>query len=121
MAIPLSRIASPTVLLYAVVLVSQFADGFYLARQIDPPAIFTIVSWLGLLWLMGWWLRADSRKRSVSSVYDVGLFLYVAWPIVMPYYLVKTRGAKGLLIILGFICASFGAAILGVVLSMLFQ
>jgi hypothetical protein len=35
----------------------------------------------------------------------------------MPYYLVKTRGAKGLLIILAFIGAYFGAAIAGLVLA----
>jgi hypothetical protein len=35
----------------------------------------------------------------------------------MPYYLVKTRGAKGLLVILGFMGAYVGAAILGIILS----
>jgi hypothetical protein len=35
----------------------------------------------------------------------------------MPCYLVKTRGAKGLLLILAFIVAYVGGAILGIVLS----
>jgi hypothetical protein len=48
---------------------------------------------------------------------DLGFFLYLAWPVVMPYYLVKTRGAKGLLIMLGFVAAYVGAAIIGIVLS----
>jgi hypothetical protein len=64
-------------------------------------------------------LRTDSRKRAVAAVYDLGFFLYIAWPVVMPYYLVKTRGAKGLLLILSFIAAYVGSAILGVVLSVL--
>lgn len=119
MAIALSRIASPTVLLYSFVLITQFADGLYLGRQIEPPGVFILVRWVGLLWLMGWWLRTDSRKRTVASVYDIGLFLYIAWPLVMPYYLVKTRGAKGLLFISGFVGAFFGTAVVGFVLSVL--
>src|SRR2546430_4121657 len=106
-------------LLYSFVVVTQFAYGFYLGLQIEPPGALILVHWLGLLWIVGWWLRTDSRKRGVASVYDIGFFLYIAWPIVMPYYLVKTRGAKGLLLILGFIAAYVGAAILGIILSVL--
>ena len=70
-----------------------------------------------MLWAIGWWLRTDSRRRGVLSVYDLGFFLYLAWPIVMPYYLVKTRGAKGLFVILGFVTAYVGATLLGILLS----
>jgi len=113
----LSRIASPTVLLYSFVVISGAADAFYFARQLEPPALFSLVRWIGLLWVMGWWLRTDSRKRAVASVYDMGFFLYIAWPVVMPYYLLKTRGTKGLLFILAFIGALVGGVILGLVLS----
>jgi hypothetical protein len=119
MAIVLSRILSPTMLLYSFVLITQFAEGVYLGRQIDPPGAFSLLRWVGLLWIFGWWLRADSRKRDVACVYDIGFFLCIAWPVVMAYYLVETRGAKGLLLILGFVGAYFGAAIIGVVLSVL--
>jgi hypothetical protein len=49
----------------------------------------------------------------------MGLFLYIAWPVIMPYYLVKTRGAKGLLVILGFVGAYLGAQMAGVALYVL--
>src|SRR6266849_10928919 len=109
MTIVLSRILYPTTLLYSFVLITQFAEGVYLGRQIDPPGAFSLLRWAALLWIVGWWLRADSRKRGVASVYDIGFFLCIAWPLVMPYYLVKTRGVKGLLVILGFIAAYVGA------------
>jgi len=38
---------------------------------------------------------------------------------VMPYYLVKTRGLRGLLVILGFSGAYLGASLAGVILSVL--
>ncbi len=119
MANVLSRTLSPTVLLYSFVLITQFANGVYVGLQIEAPAAFALLHWAAQLWIIGWWLGTDSRKRGVLLVYDVGFFLCIAWPIVMPYYLVKTRGAKGLLVILGFIGAYAGAAIVGIILSVL--
>jgi hypothetical protein len=117
MVTALSRILSPTVLLYSFVVITQFAYGIYAGQQIEAPAGYTLLHWAAQLWIVGWWLRTDSRKRGVVWVYDLGLFLCIAWPLVMPYYLVKTRGARGLLVILGFIGAYIGAAILGIILS----
>jgi hypothetical protein len=104
-------------LLYLFVVITQFAYGVYLGAQLELPPAVTLLYWLGFLWVVGWWLRTDSRQRGVASIYDLGFFLYIAWPIVMPCYLVKTRGAKGLLLILAFIVAYVGGAILGIVLS----
>ncbi|MDT4966886.1 MAG: hypothetical protein QOJ64_1623 [Acidobacteriota bacterium] len=119
MTILFSRLLSPTVLLYSFVVITQLAHGIYVGQQIDPPGGFALLSWMGLLWIIGWWLRTDSRKRGVASVYDMGLFLFIAWPLVLPYYLVKTRGAKGLVAVVAFVGAYIGAAIVGVTLSVL--
>jgi hypothetical protein len=64
-------------------------------------------------------LLKDSRSRGVGWVFDMGLFLYIAWPFVMPYYLLKTRGAKGLLLILAFAGVYVGALIAGAMLHAL--
>ena len=115
----LSRIVSPTVLLYAFVITSQIGRGIYEVTEGGPPAGFTFVSALGFIWLVGWWLRRDSRLRSISSVYDLGLFLYFLWPFIMPYYLLKTRGARGLLVVLGFAVAYIGGLLVGVTIAAL--
>lgn len=119
MATALSRIFSPAPLLYTFVVITEFARGAYLGAQLEFPGTASLLFNVGMLWAVGWWLRTDSRRRGVFCVYDLGLFLYLAWPILMPYYLLKTRGAKGLLIILGFVVAYFGAALAGLVLSVL--
>jgi len=119
MATVLSRIRSPAPLLYAFVVITEFAHGVYLGAQLEFPGAVTFLFTVGMLWAVGWWLRTDSRRRGVLSVYDLGFFLYLAWPIVMPYYLLKTRGAKGLLVMLGFAAAYVGAALAGMVLSVL--
>jgi hypothetical protein len=117
MATVLSRAASPVALLYSFVILSQFAYGLYLGQQIEVPAAYSLLHWAAQLWIIGWWLRADSRKRGVAGALDLGLFLSLAWPLIMPYYLVKTRGAKGLLVILGFIGVYVGAALVGIIVS----
>jgi hypothetical protein len=116
----LSRLGSPAALPYLFLMVTQAVNGFYLAGEAQPPPAFTLLYALGLLWAVGWWLRRDSIKRGVAWVFDMGLFLYIAWPFVMPYYLLKTRGAKGLLPILAFVCAYVVALIAGAVLCVLF-
>src|SRR6266404_6387880 len=103
MATVLSRIFSPAPLLFSFVVLTHFAYGVYLGARLELPPAVTLLYWIGFLWAVGWWLRTDSRRREFAAVYDLGFFLYIAWPVVMPYYLVKTRGAKGLLLILGFI------------------
>jgi polyferredoxin len=119
MATVLSRVFSPAPLLYTFVVITQFAYGAYLGAQLQFPEGIRLIYLIGMLWAVGWWLRTDSRRRAVLSVYDLGFFLYLAWPLVMPYYLLKTRGAKGLLVMLGFVVAYVGAAIIGIAFSVL--
>ena len=115
----LPQISSPTALLYLYLIAAQVVTGVYLAREAELPPAFSLLYPLGFLWAVGWWLRRDSRARGVGWVFDMGLFLYIAWPVVMPYYLLKTRGAKGLLATLAFAGAYVGALIAGAVLYIL--
>jgi hypothetical protein len=115
----LSRVTSPTALLYLFVAVTQLSSGFYLSLGGEPPPAYLLLYSVGFLWIMGWWLQQDSRKRSVAWVLDMGLFLYIAWPIILPYYLVKTRGLRGLLYVLAFAGIYVGAFVIGVVVCTL--
>ena len=91
------KLKTPTVLLYIFLTFVQIVSGVYAASGLEAPPLFTAVGFLGSLWLIGWWLQTDSRKREFRWAYDLGLLLFVAWPIVLPYYLLKTRGARELL------------------------
>ncbi|HEX8920459.1 MAG TPA: hypothetical protein VF766_03210, partial [Pyrinomonadaceae bacterium] len=91
----LSKLGTPTALLYIFVVLTQVASGVYLAREVEPPPSFALLYALGFLWVIGWWLLKDSRERKVEWVFDMGLFLYIAWPFIMLYYLLKTRGIQG--------------------------
>jgi hypothetical protein len=112
----LSLITSPAGLLYIFLLVTQPAFGLYTARGIEPPGLFRLLYSLCFLWIIGWWLQRDSRERGFSLVYDMGFFLLIAWPIIMPYYLFKTRGPKAFLTLLAFLAVYLGTYIMTVVI-----
>lgn len=115
----LQRLVSPTALLYIYVILAQIAHGIYSASGFEQPPAFTLMYSAGFLWIIGWWLLTDSRKRGIAWVYDIGFFLSIAWPFIMPYYLVKTRGAKGLLLIFAFVGTYVAAFAVGMAFYLL--
>ena len=99
--------------------VTQLVAGLYFAGEIDPPPAYALLYPLTLLWVIGWWMRRDCRGRGVAWVLDMGLFLYMAWPFVMPYYLFKTRGLRALLPVGAFVAVYLLAFLAGVMLAVL--
>ena len=112
----LRQLISPTGLLYLFLVLTQIIAGAYGASGVELPASFTLIYIFGFFWIIGWWLHVDSRRRGVHWVFDMGLFLYVAWPFILPYYILKSRGTKGLLAILCFVVTYIGATLVGAVL-----
>src|SRR5258705_5250399 len=115
----LPQLVSPAVLLYSYLILTQIAQGIYFAGEFELPPAFRLLYSVGLLWIVGWWLLRVSRKRGVAWVYDIGFFLSIAWHLIMPYYLVKTRGAKGLLLILAFVGTYIAASLIGMAFYLL--
>lgn len=78
-------------------------------------AMYAIARWFGaingvrgadsaeLLWstefrlILASWILADRRARAFSAPYDFEAFVFFAWPVVIPYYLYRTRGGRGVL------------------------
>ncbi len=89
---------------------TQAVCAFYAIYDLKPPGGFELLRFLGLLWLIGDWFLKDSRKYKIGWAYDMGFFLYIFWPMFIPYYLFVTRGFKStLLIILGFVTLYVGS------------
>jgi len=42
------------------------------------------------------WLEEDARTRGLALVHEWGFLAYLAWPVVIPWYVVKIRGPHGL-------------------------
>ena len=53
--------------------------------------------------LIAWWVKDDMSRKRFYGPYDFPAFVYFGLPVVLPYYLIKTRGWKGILNTAGFL------------------
>ena len=47
--------------------------------------------------------RENRRFHYLYHPHEFGMFIWFFWPLIVPYYLVKTRGAVGIFVFLGLI------------------
>ena len=47
--------------------------------------------------ILALWVRADRRSRMFSVPFEFDAFLFFSWPLLLPWYLYRTRGGRGLL------------------------
>ena len=60
------------------------------------------------LLLVIFWLELDCREhKEIYRPFEFGFLLLLFWPFYLPYYLFRTRGAKAILWLIGFILLSF--------------
>jgi hypothetical protein len=61
----------------------------------------------GLFWSFGFniilagWVYFDRRAREFSVPFEFDAFMFFAWIFLLPYYLYRTRGRRGLLLLAG--------------------
>jgi len=104
------------VLLGAAIFIYHLGRGILDALRLDPPPslefLYTAIFVCGVVW----WLRAEIQSSAVTRLYCAGLLVYTAWPIIIPYHLLKTRGLRGLLPLFALIGTFVSARILATVI-----
>lgn len=99
------RPAPPTIALLVYIGFIQIVEFVYFGYELNIPPLFEYLHPIAYLGLISWWLQIDSRKTNVRWPLDLGMFLYSGWVFIVPYHLIKTRGAKGVADILMFVAA----------------
>jgi hypothetical protein len=85
------------VLFAILVFVYNFAYALFLATGFELSPVVEFLYRAAFLCGAIWWLRADARRSAVKPLYCQGMLMGVGWFALIPYHLLKTRGAKGLL------------------------
>jgi len=62
------------------------------------------------------WVDADARRRRRSPCWDLGTFVFFAWPVAVPAYCFWSRGRAGWRTIAGLVAAVFAPTIIGSIL-----
>jgi hypothetical protein len=99
----------------AVLLVTNLANALYATGGVAMPAGFRVVCYLLLTAVVYFWFMKFAEENRVSVPFDMGFFLYLAWWAIVPLYLLKVRGARGLWAILAFVAAdlvSYGLSLI---------
>jgi hypothetical protein len=105
------------VLILALVVAGQVERGICFARNTEVPGGSSVLWYIALFCLICYWLEMYSRERRVMRVWDMGFFMSFAWPIILSYYVVKTRGIKrSLLALFLFVMVSASAYRIAIVL-----
>ena len=113
----MSRKTLLIVSLLGVSAVSSLLDGlFFQFAMASRPAIAVLADTL-LAFLLVLWVVADSKDHpQVVRPFDYGYLVLMIWPLYLPYYLLRTRGAAGLLSLAGFVGVLFMGFIIRLVI-----
>jgi len=111
------KISNPreTIVLASFLVLANIGNCLYAALQIPPSGGFVLWYYLGIFWAIAAWTIADARRLRVEVPFDLGWFVFLVWPVAVPYHLFKTRGAKGFVPIAVFVAVCLGSYLVGLV------
>jgi hypothetical protein len=86
-----------------VALVCSMAAAIYAGVGLEPSPVVELLLTACPLFTVILWLQKDAQKTRTATILDWGLFLWIAWPVVIPWYAWRTRGRSGWRLALGLI------------------
>jgi hypothetical protein len=94
--------SKPLIFLFALTAIYTIGLSVLAVHAVIPPrtqssGFWTIV--FGLI--LTWWVYTDRRSRKLTVPFEFEYFVLFAWPFVVPYYLYRRLGGRGLLFGLG--------------------
>jgi hypothetical protein len=75
----------------------------YTLAEVEPSRPVETFWRVGPLLAVLVWLQKDGQRTGVGAVQDWGMFAWLAWPVVIPWYAFKSRGRSGWRLLLGLI------------------
>lgn len=69
----------------------------YFVLGAEPLPTFEFLYMFGFIWGVIWFLRAEAERSAAAHAYCSGVTIGMAWFLLLPYHLLKSRGARGLI------------------------
>ena len=83
--------------------ICSIAAAIYTLADLEPAPIMSTLMGLAPLIAVILWLQKDSQQSGVGAVQDWGMFVWFAWPVVIPWYAFKSRGPAGWRLLVGLV------------------
>jgi len=78
-----------------------FASVYAMLGQEPPDSVLTLSSTVQLLFIL-YWVVVDAHRRHRVPCHDFGFLVGTFMPVSLAWYLVWTRGLRGVLMLIGF-------------------
>jgi len=75
------------------------AAGLYAAAGVAPSSRAQVFLIFAPTLAVVLWVVQDARHRHIAQVHDFDWLVWTFWPFTIPWYCVKSRGARGLLLL----------------------
>jgi hypothetical protein len=98
--------ASPDTTLRVAIATAVFSSmtaALYTLAEVEPSNPVLTFLTIGPPIAVILWLQKDTQRTGIGRVLDFGLFVWIAWSVVIPWYVFKTRGRTGWRLLLGLI------------------
>lgn len=89
--------------LIAIVLAFSYVQVLFGLAEQDVSATTDLLWIFVFAALVAIWTTKEPKFKIFSPPFEFGAFVYFLWPVVLPYYLCKTRGSEGLVLFVGFV------------------
>lgn len=105
----LARRVSTSLVVVALFL-APIVNGLYSGVGRGAPEFFPVLTAFLLSASLCAWFWDYSRRHRIAWIMDMGWFVFTAWVVVIPYFILKTEGRSGLGRI-GLFCFAYLAAL----------
>jgi hypothetical protein len=82
-----------------------FLTLIYTLAQIQPAPIVSLGVVILPFLSCAWWVSRDARLHRIAFAQDWGLFAWIFWPLLIPWYGWRTRGRRAWPLVLGLYAA----------------
>jgi len=106
--------------IYALLVVSLFylgAEAFAASRGYELSVRSAELYFLLAGFLLACWVDRDRASRSFSASFDFPFYVIFFWALVVPYYLLRTRGKSGILPTLLIFILALGPTLITLIFS----
>ena len=81
--------------LFIVTIMLAAFDSCYVIFNVSPSPLAIVIMQYTMPICFATWVQTDARRRGCTPCFDFGMFVAMIWALTVPWYLIWTRGWRG--------------------------